>query len=90
MRSCAAAASVKPLFVNGRRPEEVWVLYRDEDGFTRPCRVADMGRVRAFLAAGAKRGHLWMEGQFEDGDPLRSSGGPRNGALSAARARSRG
>ncbi len=69
-----------PFFINGLRAEEVWVLYRDEEGFTRARRVADMERVRAFLATGAKLGHLWMENQFEVGDPLTAAGGPRNGA----------
>jgi predicted ATPase len=72
-----------PFFVNGLRPEEVWVLFRDETGFTQARRVADMQRVQAFLKAGAQLGHLWMEGQFEVGDPLTASGGPRNGAAPA-------
>jgi predicted ATPase len=68
-----------PFFVNGLRPQEVWVLYRDESGFTQARRVEDMPRVRAFLDAGALLGHLWMEGQFDVRDPLTASGGPRNG-----------
>lgn len=66
-----------PFFVSGLRPEEVWVLYRDEKGFTRARRPADMKGIKEFIAAGAKLGHLWSEGFFEVGDPLVASGGPR-------------
>jgi predicted ATPase len=68
-----------PFFVSELRPEELWVLYRDESGYTQARRVADMQGIRAFLDAGAKLGHLWMEGHFEVGDPLTASGGPRPG-----------
>jgi len=89
-RSQLLVTTHSPFFVNAMRPEELWVLYRGEDGFTRARRVADMERVRAFVEEGALLGHLWMEGHFDVGDPLRASGGPRNGALPAPRARSRG
>jgi hypothetical protein len=58
MRSCEEPASVKPLLVNGLRAEELWVLYRDEDGFTRACLVADMERVRA------KHAKPWLRDDF--------------------------
>ncbi len=67
-----------PYFVNGLRAEELWVLYRDEHGYTRARCAADMRGVREFMDHGALLGHLWMEGHFEVGDPLTSSGGPRN------------
>lgn len=71
-----------PFFVNGVRPEELWVLYRDEQGFTQARRAADMRGINDFIKYGAKLGQLWMEGHFEVGDPLTNSGGPRtNGAL---------
>lgn len=89
-RSQLLVTTHSPFFVNGLRPEEAWVLYRAEDGFTRARRVADMQAVQAFLEAGAKLGHLWMEGHFDVGDPLRASGGPRNGLLRSTRPRPRG
>ncbi len=64
-----------PFFVNGLRPEEVWVLYRDEQGFTRAVKTADIPGVKEFMAAGALLGHLWAEGYFGVGDPLTASGG---------------
>lgn len=66
-----------PFFVNGLRAEELWVLYRDEKGYTQAKRAADMLSIQDFLASGALLGHLWMEGYFEVGDPLTAAGGPR-------------
>jgi predicted ATPase len=69
-----------PFFVNGLRPEEVWVLYRDEHGYTRARRPADMAGVPEMMEAGAQLGHLWAEEYFEVGYPLVASGGPRSRA----------
>ena len=68
-----------PYFVNGLRAEEVWVLYRDEQGFTVCKRASEMRGINDFLEAGAKLGYLWMEGFFEVGDPLTNAGGRRRG-----------
>ena len=68
-----------PYFVNGLHAEEVWVLYRDERGFTVCKRTSEMQGIKDFLEAGAKLGYLWMEGYFEFGDPLTNAGGPRRG-----------
>ena len=76
-----------PLFVNGLRPEEVRVLYRDEQGFTQAVRAADMERVRGFVEEGALLGHLWMEGHFDVGDPLTLSGRPKSAVARVGRAR---
>ncbi|MGL1832263.1 AAA family ATPase [Rhodocyclaceae bacterium SMB388] len=59
-----------PFFINPLRPEEVRVLYRAADGYTRVRRVAGMQGIRAFLDQGAHLGELWMEGHFDVGDPL--------------------
>ncbi len=61
-----------PFFINPLRPEEVRVLYRTTDGYTRVRRVSDMQGVQAFLDQGASLGDLWMEGHFDVGDPLAS------------------
>ena len=65
-----------PFFVNGLHAEELWVLYRDVAGYTQAKRAEDMRGIRQFMEHGAKLGHLWMEGQFEVGDPLSRAGGP--------------
>lgn len=72
-------ATHSPYFVNGLRAEEVWVLYRDKQGFTVCKRVSEMLGIKDFLEAGAKLGYLWMEGFFEVGDPLTNAGGPKRG-----------
>ena len=69
-----------PRFVNELYAEEVWALYRDEQGFTVCKRTSEMQGIKAFLEAGAKLGQLWMEGYFEFGDPLTNAGGPKRGA----------
>ena len=68
-----------PHFVNELRAEEVWVLYRDEQGFTVCKRASEMQGIKDFLEAGAKLGYLWMEGFFEVGDPLTNAGSPKRG-----------
>ncbi|MGK7945837.1 MAG: AAA family ATPase [Microcystaceae cyanobacterium] len=54
-----------PFFVDGLKPEEVWVLYRDENGFTQAKRTSDMQGVKEFVQNGALLGQLWMEDYFD-------------------------
>jgi len=63
-----------PFFVNGLRPEELWVLYRDKNGYTQAKQAAKMRGIKEFMNQGALLGHLWAEGHFEVGDPLSVSG----------------
>ena len=65
-----------PFFLNGLRPEEVRVLWRDEHGYTQAQRACDLRGVNEFVANGALLGHLWMEGQLGVGDPLVNQGVP--------------
>jgi predicted ATPase len=65
-----------PFFVNGLRPEELWVLYRDENGYTLAKRAADVQGIGQFFQEGDRLGHLWTEGYLGVGDPLTKSGGP--------------
>lgn len=67
-----------PFLVNGLRSKELWVLYRDEKGYTKAGRAYDMPNIQEFMESGAKLGHLWMEGYFDVGDPLIASGGPKS------------
>ena len=68
-----------PHFVNELHAEEVWVFYRDEQGFTVCKRTSEMQGINDFLETGGKLGQLWMEGYFEFGDPLTNAGGPKRG-----------
>ena len=65
-----------PFFLNGLRPEEVRVLWRDAQGYTQAQRASDLHGVQAFVAEGALMGQLWMEGQLGVGDPLVNQGAP--------------
>ncbi len=62
-----------PFFVDGLKPEELWVLYRDKNGFTQVKRTADMQGVKEFMEQGALLGSLWMEDFFEAGNPLKDN-----------------
>ncbi len=66
-----------PFFVNGLRSKEVWVLYRDEHGYTQAQSVATMRGIAEFVEHGAQLGQLWMEGYFGAGDPLIDEGHPK-------------
>jgi predicted ATPase len=65
-----------PFFLNALRPDEVRVLWRDEEGYTQMRRAADLPGVTDFVERGALLGHLWMEGQLGVGDPLVNQGAP--------------
>lgn len=63
-----------PFFVNGLRPKELWVLFRDKQGYTQAMCAADMKGINEFIEEGALLGNLWAEGHFEVGDPLVNAG----------------
>ncbi len=77
-RSQLLITSHSPFLLNAMRAEEVWVLYRDEQGFTRAVRTSGIPGIREFMQAGASLGYLWMEGHFGLGDPLVNQGAPRS------------
>lgn len=84
-RSAAAASQLmvtthSPFFVNALRPDETWVVYRAESGFTQVKKASEMRGIREFMDHGAQLGQLWMEGHFEAGDPLVNAGAPRPAA----------
>ncbi len=65
-----------PFFLNALRPEEVRVIYRNENGFAEVTRAVDIVGVPEFVDKGASMGHLWMEGHLGMGDPLVNAGAP--------------
>ncbi len=75
-RSQMLVTTHSPFFLNGTRPEEVRVIYRDERGYSQVKRASDITGVTEFVRAGASMGHLWMEGHLGLGDPLVRSGAP--------------
>lgn len=66
-RSQLIITTHSPEFVNALRPEEVWVIYRDDKGHTNAQRAADMKGIPEHVATGGMLGDLWMEGFFESG-----------------------
>lgn len=83
-RTAAAASQLmvtthSPFFVNSLRADETWVIYRADSGFTQVRRASEMRGIKDFIQYGAQLGHLWMEGQFEVGDPLINSGAEKPG-----------
>jgi predicted ATPase len=69
-RSQLVVTTHSPFFINALQPRQVWVMHRGADGYSRARRVADMPGIADFIAHGARLGDLWMEGQFDEGDPL--------------------
>lgn len=66
-----------PYFIDELHADELWVMYRDEEGFTVCKRTADIRGINELMETGGKLGHLWMEGFFDCGDPLTNAGGPQ-------------
>lgn len=75
-RSQLLATTHSPFFLNSLRPEEVRVLYRDEQGYTQSVRSSEIRGIPEFISAGGSLGHLWLEGHFGVGDPLVRFGAP--------------
>jgi predicted ATPase len=76
-RSQLLVTTHSPFFLNGLRPKEVWVHWRDDLGYTQVRRASDIKGIPAFIDAGASMGQLWMEGHFGVGDPLTNAGSPQ-------------
>ena len=48
-----------PFFVNALRPEQIWVLEKDESGFSKLKRATDYDFVKEMIDEGAQLGDLW-------------------------------
>ena len=58
-----------PNFVDALTPEEVWILDKGSDGFSRLSRAADLKGVREMFAEGIPMGSLWYSNHFGIGNP---------------------
>lgn len=65
-----------PFFLNALKPEEIRLLYRDENGYTQTLRASDIRGVKEFIEEGALMGNLWLENHLGVGDPLINAGAP--------------
>lgn len=68
--------SHSPFLLNSMRAEEVLVLHRNEQGFTKAVHASDIPGIPELLDEGGALGYLWMEGHFGLGDPLINYGSP--------------
>lgn len=75
-RSQLLVTTHSPFFLNGMKPDEVRVIYRNEYGYSEVQRASDVQGIPEFAEAGASMGHLWMEGHLGMGDPLVNAGAP--------------
>ncbi len=55
-----------PYFVDALKPEQVWLLEKDENGATRARRTADIPIVQEMVAEGIPLGSLWYSNHFEE------------------------
>jgi hypothetical protein len=58
-----------PFFVDALTPEEVWVLQKDEKGFSTSLLAADEPVVKSMYADGIPLGNLWYSDHFGKGNP---------------------
>lgn len=66
-----------PFLLNALAPEQVWVLYRDVQGYTQAVRADRLAGINEFVQAHGLLGDLWMEGRFGVGDPHQPDKAPR-------------
>jgi predicted ATPase len=55
-----------PYFVDALKPEQVWLLEKDENGATRARRTADIPIVQEMIAEEIPLGSLWYSNHFEE------------------------
>jgi predicted ATPase len=56
-----------PNFVDALIPEEVWILDKGNDGFSRLTRAADIPGVRELYEEGLSMGSLWYSNHLDEG-----------------------
>jgi hypothetical protein len=54
-----------PEFVNALEPKAVWVLARDDSGFTHARQASTIPGVLELYQEGEELGRLWMQNAFE-------------------------
>ncbi len=57
-------SSHSPYFIDALKPEELWIMERNEKGYTVVHRADKMKDIPVFVNEGAKLGSLWYEGYF--------------------------
>ncbi len=67
-RSQVLVTTHSPEFVSALKPEELWLLGRDVQGFTHVRRASLVDEVVAHVEAGGSLGDLWLEGYLKAPD----------------------
>lgn len=94
-RAASASAQLmitthSPFFVNGLKPDETWIMFRDENGYARAQKAGAIKGIREFMDEDAKLGYLWMEGHFGVGDPFAKDDRPLQKTRPTGRTKPRG
>ena len=58
-----------PYFVDALRPDQVWLMEKDEEGVTQVRRTADIPVVKAMIDEGIPLGSLWYSNHFDERFP---------------------
>jgi predicted ATPase len=58
-----------PYFIDALKPEEVWILEKNEKGFSTAERAADIKTIKDFCEQGIPLGSLWYSDHFGRGNP---------------------
>ena len=58
-----------PYFVDALKPEQVWLIRKDDAGHAVAQRAADMATISAMADEGIPLGSLWYSNHFDDGAP---------------------
>lgn len=58
-----------PFFVDALRPEDVWIVAKNSQGFSEVSRAADAPTVSALFEEGIPLGSLWFSNHFGRGNP---------------------
>lgn len=58
-----------PNLVDALKPEEIWILEKDDKGFSTAVRAADIPTIKDLYAEGVPLGSLWYSNHFGRGNP---------------------
>jgi predicted ATPase len=56
-------------FVDALKPEQVWIIRKDDKGHARAERASDVDTIRGMNEQGIPLGSLWYSNHFDDGAP---------------------
>ena len=58
-----------PYFVDALKPDQVWLIRKDDHGHALATRAADVDTIQAMVDEGIPLGSLWYSNHFDDGGP---------------------